>query len=77
MYTFFYRYRDGEEVTGDAHIKITRDTQRVENYSMTFTLVKSSDAGEYEVRASNEMGTAITKSIVTVQSKYAFFSHIE
>uniref|UniRef100_A0A1B6FN80 Obscurin n=1 Tax=Cuerna arida TaxID=1464854 RepID=A0A1B6FN80_9HEMI len=61
-------FKNGQELTGDAHIKISRDTQRVENYNMTFTLVKVADGGEYEVRASNEMGTAITKTTVLVQT---------
>lgn len=65
----FHRYKNGQEVTGDAHIKISRDSQRVENYNMTFTLVKVEDGGEYEVRASNEMGSAVTKTTVLVQSK--------
>lgn len=65
----FNRYKNGQEVTGDAHIKISRDSQRVENYNMTFTLVKVEDGGEYEVRASNEMGSAVTKTTVLVQSK--------
>lgn len=56
-------------MTGDAHVKISRDTKRVENYNMTFTLVKVEDGGEYEVRATNEMGSAVTKTIVLVQSK--------
>ncbi|XP_046661140.1 obscurin isoform X2 [Homalodisca vitripennis] len=62
-------FKNGQELSGDAHIKISRDTQRVENYNMTFTLVKVADGGEYEVRASNEMGTAITKTTVLVQTK--------
>lgn len=36
---------------------------------MTFTLVKVEDGGEYEVRASNEMGSAVTKTTVVVQSE--------
>ncbi|XP_054277504.1 obscurin-like isoform X6 [Macrosteles quadrilineatus] len=62
-------YKNGQEVTGDAHIKISRDSQRVENYNMTFTLVKVADGGEYEVRASNEMGTSVTKTTVLVQTQ--------
>lgn len=41
---------------------------------MTFTLVKVEDGGEYEVRASNEMGSAMTKTTVVVQSKCPDFS---
>ncbi|RZF43883.1 hypothetical protein LSTR_LSTR007219 [Laodelphax striatellus] len=67
-------FKNGEEVTGDAHIKITRDSKRIENYSMTFTLVKPEDGGEYEVRASNEMGTTVSQSTVTIHTKT---SHVE
>lgn len=37
---------------------------------MSFTLIKGSDSGEYEVRAENTMGSASTKSTVKVNSKY-------
>ncbi|XP_049949483.1 obscurin isoform X1 [Schistocerca serialis cubense] len=62
-------YKDGNEVSADARIKITRDSTRKESYSMSFTLVKSSDAGEYEARAENKMGTSSTKSTVKVSKK--------
>ncbi|XP_046987930.1 obscurin isoform X3 [Schistocerca americana] len=61
-------YKDGNEVSADARIKITRDSTRKESYSMSFTLVKSSDAGEYEARAENKMGTSSTKSTVKVST---------
>ncbi|XP_050346614.1 obscurin isoform X2 [Nymphalis io] len=62
-------YKDGKEVTTDARIKIERDTQRLENYFLTVTLVKEEDGGEYEVRADNEMGSVACKSTVTVHTK--------
>lgn len=62
-------YKDGKEVHSDAHIKISKDKKRVENFSLTVNLVKVEDGGEYEVRATNEMGTAVTKSIITIQGK--------
>ncbi|CAH2103000.1 unnamed protein product [Euphydryas editha] len=62
-------YKDGKEVTTDARIKIERDTQRLENYFLTVTLVKEEDGGEYEVRADNEMGSVSSKSTVTVHTK--------
>ena len=34
------------------------------------TIVKGEDAGEYEARAENSMGTASTKSTVKVNSEY-------
>ncbi|XP_047531484.1 obscurin isoform X5 [Vanessa atalanta] len=61
-------YKDGKEVTTDARIKIERDTQRLENYFLTVTLVKEEDGGEYEVRADNEMGSVACKSTVTVHT---------
>ncbi|XP_045774482.1 obscurin isoform X7 [Maniola jurtina] len=62
-------YKDGQEVTTDARIKIERDTQRLENYHLTVTLIKEEDGGEYEVRAENEMGSVSSKSTVTVHSR--------
>ncbi|XP_073994367.1 obscurin isoform X7 [Rhodnius prolixus] len=62
-------YKDGEEVHEDAHIKISRDSHRVENYELTVNLVKAEDSGEYEVRAKNENGTAVTKTTVIVQTR--------
>ncbi|XP_025423040.1 obscurin isoform X6 [Sipha flava] len=59
-------FKDGKEVHSDAHIKISKDKKRVENFSLTVNLVKVEDGGEYEVRATNEMGTAVTKSIVNI-----------
>jgi len=63
-------YKDGEEVTADARIKITRDSQRNESYDLTVTLLKGSDGGLYEVRAENELGYVTSKSKVIVLSKF-------
>ncbi|XP_024939523.1 obscurin isoform X4 [Cephus cinctus] len=62
-------FKDGQEVSADAKIKITRDTQRRESYDLTLNLVKGSDGGVYEVRAENEMGSVSSKSKVTVLTK--------
>jgi hypothetical protein len=70
------RFKDGQEVTADAHIKITRDSQSLEEYSMTVTIVKGADAGDYEVRAENFLGTASTKSTVKVNSEYSCISFL-
>ncbi|XP_018318315.1 muscle M-line assembly protein unc-89 isoform X3 [Mycetomoellerius zeteki] len=59
-------YKDGEEVTADARIKITRNSQRSESYDLTVTLLKGSDGGLYEVRAENELGYVTSKSKVIV-----------
>lgn len=63
-------FKDGKEVSTDTRIKIERDSQRLENYHLTVTLVKEEDGGEYEVRAENEMGSVTSKSTVTVHSEY-------
>nr|XP_031831778.1 obscurin isoform X2 [Nomia melanderi] len=62
-------YKDGQEVSADARIKITRDSKRQENYDLTVTLVKGSDGGVYEVRAENELGYVTSKSKVIVMTK--------
>ncbi|XP_014485518.1 PREDICTED: muscle M-line assembly protein unc-89-like isoform X3 [Dinoponera quadriceps] len=59
-------YKDGEEVSADARIKITRDSQRKESYDLTVTLLKGSDGGLYEVRAENALGYVTSKSKVIV-----------
>ncbi|KAG7203298.1 hypothetical protein KM043_010391 [Ampulex compressa] len=62
-------YKDGQEVTADARIKITRDSKRKESYDLTVTLIKGSDGGVYEVRAENELGYVTSKSKVIVMTK--------
>lgn len=71
-----FRLKDGEEVRADARIKIQRDTQRCETYSLTVNLVKEGDAGLYEVKASNNFGSASSQSKVTVLSEYFRLSFI-
>lgn len=61
--------KDGQEVHVDTRIKITRDTHRSETYSMTLNLVKGSDSGDYEIKATNFLGTSTSKSRVVVQSE--------
>lgn len=62
-------FRDGQEVHSDARIKIHRDSQRTETYNLTLNMIKREEAGLYEVKASNTLGTAVSKSVVTVNSK--------
>lgn len=64
-------YKDGQEVSADARIKITRDSQRLENYDLTVTILKGSDAGVYEARATNDLGYVTSKSKVIVLSEYS------
>lgn len=66
---FEIRYHNGEELYSDSRIKISRDAKRIENYNLTITLIQKEDGGEYEVRATNERGTAVTRSLVTVLGK--------
>lgn len=70
MHFVLFRYKNGKEVTADARLKIFRDTKRSESYWMSLTVVKEQDAGEYEVRATNILGSVESKSIVTIISKY-------
>lgn len=62
--------KDGKEVRTDARVKIARDNLRLETYNLTLNLIKREEAGVYEVKASNSLGVATTRSVVTVLSKY-------
>ncbi|XP_044021283.1 obscurin isoform X3 [Aphidius gifuensis] len=64
-------FKDGQEVdvTTDARVKITRDSQRQESYDLTLNLLKGADGGIYEVQAENEMGLVSCKSKVIVLTK--------
>lgn len=62
-------FRDGKEVNSDARIKIQRDSQRSETYNLTLNLIKREEAGVYEVKALNTCGSAVSKSVVTINSK--------
>lgn len=66
-------YKNGQPVQTDARLTIKRDSQRVENYTLSLTMVRGADSGDYEVRAVNSMGTISSKSRVVVQSKYLGF----
>ncbi|XP_017890129.1 obscurin isoform X5 [Ceratina calcarata] len=61
-------FKDGQEVTADARIKITRDSKRKESYNLTVTMVKGEDGGVYEVRAENELGYVTSKSKVIIMT---------
>lgn len=69
-------FKDGNEVRSDARIKIQRDSQRLETYNLTLNLIKREEAGVYEMKASNTLGTAVSKSVVTVNSKLFSKIHI-
>lgn len=61
--------RNGNDVSADARIKISRDIHRQESYNLTVNLIKYEEEGEYEVEVTNMLGTVHSKSYVTVQSK--------
>lgn len=62
--------KDGQEVRTDARVKIAHDNLRLETYDLSLHLTERGDAGVYEVKATNALGVASTKSLVTVLSKY-------
>lgn len=62
-------FKNGQEVRADARIKISRDCTRLETYNLTLNLIKRDDAGDYEVKATNTLGSASTLSHVKVLSK--------
>lgn len=66
-------FKDGQEVRSDARIRIQRDSQRSETYNLTLNLIEREQAGLYEMKASNTLGTAVSKSLVIVNSKYTPF----
>ncbi|XP_055610566.1 obscurin isoform X4 [Uranotaenia lowii] len=66
-------YKNGQPVQTDARLTIKRDSQRVENYTLTLTMVRGTDSGDYEVRAVNSLGTASSKSRVVVQTSPEIF----
>uniref|UniRef100_A0A182K3G5 Obscurin n=1 Tax=Anopheles christyi TaxID=43041 RepID=A0A182K3G5_9DIPT len=61
-------FKNGQPIQTDARLTIKRDSQRVENYTLSLTMVRGADSGDYEVRAVNSMGTATTKGRVVVQT---------
>ncbi|CAH1236329.1 unnamed protein product [Diabrotica balteata] len=61
--------RNGREVSADARIKITKDTQRHETFNLAVNLIKYEEQGEYEVIVTNSLGTVSSKSIVTVHTE--------
>ena len=65
--------KDGQEIHTDTRIKISRDSKRTESYSMTLNLTKGSDSGDYEIKATNTLGTSSSKSRVVVQSECNYF----
>ncbi|XP_058124576.1 obscurin [Anopheles ziemanni] len=64
-------FKNGQPIQTDARLTIKRDSQRIENYTLSLTMVRGADSGDYEVRAVNSMGTATTKGRVVVQKAIA------
>lgn len=48
---------------------MSRDAKRPENYNLTVNKLQADDTGEYQVRATNVRGTAITQCTLTVLGK--------
>lgn len=71
MPSLIARYKDGKKLSAEANanIKITRDRQRQESYSMTLNMCKYQDTGEYECRVTNDQGTTSTKCNVVVNGE--------
>lgn len=69
--------KDGQEVRADARVKIQRDQARLETYNLTLNLIKREEAGVYEVKATNQLGVATSRSVVTVLSEYCHLSNFE
>lgn len=61
--------KDGQEVHVDARVKITRESHRSETYCLTLNMLKGSDSGDYEIKATNFLGTSTSKSRLIVQSE--------
>ncbi|XP_070134157.1 obscurin isoform X1 [Drosophila bipectinata] len=59
-------FKDGHEIHEDARIKISRDTQRIENYYLTLNLARTEDAGTYEMKATNFIGETTSTCKVAV-----------
>jgi hypothetical protein len=70
LFFLYFRYKNGQEVKTDARLTIKRDSQRLEVYCLSLTVVRGPDSGDYEIKATNQFGTASSKSRVVVQSKY-------
>lgn len=64
------RYKDGKEINADARVKISRDSYRTEDYSLSLTICQPKDAGTYEVRALNSIGESQSQCKVLILSKY-------
>ncbi|XP_049307131.1 obscurin isoform X3 [Bactrocera dorsalis] len=59
-------FKDGQEISADARVKISRDSYRTEDYSLSLTICKPTDAGTYEVRALNAIGDSQSQCKVIV-----------
>uniref|UniRef100_A0A0K8U7P3 Muscle M-line assembly protein unc-89 n=2 Tax=Bactrocera latifrons TaxID=174628 RepID=A0A0K8U7P3_BACLA len=59
-------FKDGQEISADARVKISRDSYRTEDYSLSLTICKPTDAGTYEVRALNAIGDSQSQCNVIV-----------
>ncbi|XP_054088791.1 obscurin [Zeugodacus cucurbitae] len=59
-------FKDGQEISADARVKISRDSYRTEDYNLSLTICKPKDAGTYEVKALNAIGESQSQCKVIV-----------
>ncbi|XP_059224505.1 obscurin isoform X5 [Stomoxys calcitrans] len=59
-------FKNGQECSADARLKIIHDSKRYEEYNLTLNLCKPEDTGTYEVRAKNDVGETVSKCQVNV-----------
>lgn len=59
--------KGGENITKDSRFKITKDPNGFD--MLTISSASRSTGGEYEVKATNDMGTASSKCTIKVNSK--------
>ncbi|XP_069964240.1 obscurin isoform X3 [Bactrocera oleae] len=59
-------FKNGQQISADACVKISRDSYRTEDYSLSLTICKPTDAGTYEVRALNAIGESQSQCKVIV-----------
>jgi hypothetical protein len=61
-------YHNGNEVSADARIKITKES--TETYHMTFNVVLPSDGGDWVIKAENECGEVESRCKITVEGRF-------
>lgn len=60
------RYKAGNELKADKKISIEKIDDSI--YRLTITGISADDAGDYSVEASNDSGSAVSESVLGVES---------